>query len=230
MSETREIIHRVIRDKGILKQDVFYNTQEVFQDMRLVLKEVLADIETRFAGADQRVTFDLRDKGDFQTEMKIAGDVLIFQMHTNVFQIDQSHSLWKSGYLKDHPENSYVGIINIYNFLADSFKYQRLTDVGYLIGRIFVNREDHFLVQGKRQLGYQFNDFVNSKLDHAAMIQVVEAALMYTLDFDLLTPPYENMQILSVEEIQGMGHSQVLATGKRLGFQFGLNPKPDSGH
>jgi hypothetical protein len=230
MSETREIIHRVIRDKAILKQDVFYNTQQVFQDLRLVLKEVLADIEARFAGADVRVTFDLRDKGDFQTEMKIAGDVLIFQMHTNVFQIDQSHSLWKSGYLKDQPENSYVGIINIYNFLADSFKYQRMTDVGYLIGRIFVNREDHFLVQGKRQLGYQFNDFVNAKLDHAAMTQVIEAAVMYTLDFDLLTPPYENMQILSVEEIQGMGHSQVLATGKRLGFQFGLTPKTEGGH
>lgn len=230
MSETREVIHRIIRDKAILKQDVFYNTQQVFQDLRIVLKEVLADIESRFGGADARVTFDLRDKGDFQTEMKIAGDVLIFQMHTNVFQIDQSHSLWKSGYLKDHPENSYVGIINIYNFLADSFKYQRMTDVGYLIGRIFVNHEDHFLVQGKRQLGYQFNDFVNAKLDHAAMTQVIEAAVMYTLDFDLLTPPYENMQILSVEEIQGLGHSQVLATGKRLGFQFGLTPKTEGGH
>lgn len=222
MSEARENIHRVIRGKGILKQDVFQNTQQVFQDLRLVLREVLGDIEKQFAHADSRVTFNLSDKGDFQTEMKVAGDVLVFQMHTNVFQFDQSHSLWKSGYLREQPENSYVGIINIYNFLADSFKYQRLTDVGYLIGRIFVNREDHFLVQGKRQMGYQFNDFVNAKLDHAALTQIVEAALLYTLDFDLLTPPYENMQILSVEEIQSMGHSQVLATGKRLGFQFGI--------
>jgi hypothetical protein len=216
------MIHRVIREKSILKQDVFQNTHKQFEELRNILREMLKDIEVRFGEADPRVSFHLKDKGDFQTELKVAGDVLIFQMHTNVFQFDQAHSLWKSGYLKDQPDNSYVGIINIYNFLADSFKYQRLSDVGYLIGRIFINREDHYFVQGKRQLGYQFNDFINSVLDRESLARIAETALLYTLDFDLLAPPYENLQIVSVEEIQSMNHSHVLATGKRLGFQFGI--------
>jgi hypothetical protein len=222
MSETREIIHRVVREKCVLKQDVFHNTHARFVELREVLSGLMVDIEARFSRADERVTFDLRDVGDFQTEMKIAGDLLIFQMHTNVFQIDPGHSLWKSGYLKDNPNNSFIGILNIYNFLSDSFKYQRLSDVGYLIARVFVNSENHFLVQGKRQLGYLFNDFVNSVLDHEHLVRLVETAILHALDFDLLTPPYENMQIVSVEEMQSMNQSHVLATGKRLGFQFGM--------
>jgi hypothetical protein len=32
-------------------------------------------------------------------ELKAAGDTVIFTMHTNVFKLDQSNSLWKSSYL-----------------------------------------------------------------------------------------------------------------------------------
>ena len=55
-------------------------------------------------------------------------------------------------------------MINIYNFLADSFKYNRLNDVGYLVGRVFLNKDLHYFVEGKRQLGFLYNDFVNDKL------------------------------------------------------------------
>ena len=37
-------------------------------------------------------------------------------------------------------------------------------DLGYLIGRIFINHENHFMVQGKRQLGFLYNDFINQLL------------------------------------------------------------------
>ena len=35
---------------------------------------------------------------------------------------------------------TFCGIINIYNFLSDSFKYNRESDLGYLVGRIFINK------------------------------------------------------------------------------------------
>jgi hypothetical protein len=143
-------------------------------------------------------------------------------MHTNVFQFDNTHPLWKSGYFKDNDKNSYVGIINIYNFLSDSIRYQRQWDMGYLIGRVFVNRERHFMVQGKRQLGYLFNDMINSELTKEKIKEVVHSAILYTLDFDLLVPPYENLQEITLEQIQSISQSHSLATGKRLGFRFGL--------
>jgi len=222
MSEARETIYRLVREKAVLKQDVYANTLRVFSDLKSVLAETVKDVSTNFGNSDERVDFHYRDRGDFQAEIKIAGDVLVFYMHTNVFQFEQSNSIWRTSYLKDHEENSYVGIINIYNFLADSFKYQRNSDLGYLIARIFVNKENHFLVQGKRQLGYLYNDFVNSKLDKEALKSVVESAVLYTLDFDLYTPPYENLQQVTVEEIQSVTNSSSLATGKRMGFRFGL--------
>jgi hypothetical protein len=223
MNEARETLYRLVREKAILKQDVYHNTLDVFANLKAVLAETVKDISANYGGNDSRVEFHFRDRGDFQAEVKIAGDVLVFYMHTNVFQFDKSNNLWKSSYLKEHEENSYVGIINVYNFLSDSFKYQRVSDVGYLIARIFVNKENHFMVQGKRQLGFLYNDFINSTLDKDAMRSIIDSALLYTIDFDLLAPPYENLQQVTVDEIQSVTTSTNLATGKRVGFRFGLD-------
>jgi hypothetical protein len=223
MNETRETLYRLVQEKAIMKQDVYHNTIRVFSDLKAVLSETVKDVAANFGKADDRVDFHYRDQGDFQAEIKIAGDVLVFYMHTNVFQLDSSNAIWKSGYVKEHPENAYVGIINVYNFLADSFKYQRVSDVGYLIARIFVNKENHYFVQGKRQLGYLYNDFINNVLTKEEMRKVIDSAILYTLDFDLLAPPYENLQQVTVDEIQSATTSTNLATGKRMGFRFGLD-------
>jgi hypothetical protein len=193
-----------------------------FRELKQTLAESVNDIKANFTIMIAGSIFIIVTVVIFQAEIKIAGDVLVFYMHTNVFQFDKSHSVWRSSYLKDNDDNSYVGIINVYNFLADSFKYQRISDMGYLIARIFVNREGHFLVQGKRQLGYLYNDFVNNVLDKEALKSIVDSCVLYTLDFDLYTPPYENLQQVTVEEIQSITSSSSLATGKRMGFRFGL--------
>ncbi len=221
MSEERQKLYNLVRAKASLKQDVHANTLDVFNELKQVLVEAADDLKAN-CNNDTRVEFHYRDRGDFQAELKVAGDILIFHMHTNVFQFDKSHSVWHSSYIKENEDNSFVGIINVYNFLSDSFKYQRIGDQGYLIARIFVNRENHFLVQGKRQLGYQFNDFLNSQINHDALRAIVDSSILYTLEFDLYTPPYENMQLITVDAIQSVSHGSNIATGKRLGFRFGL--------
>lgn len=217
--ETEKII-AVIRDKAVCKQNVFDKTKECYTALKGVLESSLASIQEKFGDADSRVEFHFKDQGEYQAEIKVAGDVLIFFMHTNVFQIEQEHSLWRTSYLKEDPARAYVGVINIYNFLADSFKYHRVQDLGYLIARIYVNKEGHFLVQGKRQLGFLYNNFINAELNEEAMQSIVNSALLYTLDFDLLTPPYQSMQEVSVQEIQALSQHLNVATGKRLGFKF----------
>ena len=72
-------------------------------------------------------------------------------MHTDVFEFDANHLVWQSPYVQADRDNSYCGLINIYNFLSDSFKFNRNADEGYLIGRIFINRERCYFVEGKRQ-------------------------------------------------------------------------------
>ena len=47
-----------------------------------------------------------------------------------------------------------------------------------------------------------------------------ESAILYTLDFDLYTPPYDRVQEVSVQQINSVADKQHLKTGKRLGFVF----------
>jgi hypothetical protein len=220
MEEPKELLLKLIRERSVVKQDVYDQTLKAFEDFKEVLKDCVDEISDAFGEADHRVEFYYKDKGTFEAEVKIAGDVLIFHMHTNVFQFDRSNSLWRSSYLQDDELNGYVGMINVYNFLADSFKYQRLYDRGYMIARMFVNREGHFMVQGKRQLGYLFNDFLNSKVSREELKRIAHAAFIYTIGFDLYTPPFQEGQEVTLQQIQAMSSHLQIATGKRLGFKF----------
>lgn len=78
------------------------------------------------------------------------------------------------------------------------------------------------MVQGKRQLGFLFNDMINATLDQAAMKSVIESAILYTLDFDMYLPPYEAIHQITVDDIQSLNHGIANTTGKRFGFQFGI--------
>ena len=145
-----------------MKQDVYVRLQEVFLDMKGCeeLAGGLGNNWGRIQGHCQ-----VPGQGQMACELQAAGDVVIFHMHTNVFLLDQSHSLWRSSYLGEDATRGYFGVVNMYNFLNDSFKFNRMQDLGYLVARLLVNREGHFLVQGKRQLGFLFNDLAGSVLD-----------------------------------------------------------------
>lgn len=225
---TQETILQLIQEKSVLKQDVYHLTMETFKDLKNALQASIEEIKTKFGSADSRIEFYYKNKGDLQAEIKVAGDILVFQMHTNVFQFDPTHPLWKSGYFTNDPKNSFVGVINIYNFLSDSFKYNREQDLGYLIGRIFINKERHFMIEGKKQLGFLFQDMINSNLDKDALQSIVDSSILHTLNFDLFIPPYEAIQQLTVFDVQTLNHGISGATGKRLGFQFGIDNDPTS--
>ncbi len=218
--ETKEQILSLLKNKSVLKQDVFHNTIAQFNSLKEVLKTTIQELTDQFGNTDSRVSFEYRDRGAFQCEVRVAGDLLIFQMHTNVFQFEKESSFWQTGYLKEQPEKSYVGTINVYNFLSDSFRYDRTADVGYLLARVFINKDNHFVVQGKKQMGIMFNDIVASNFDTNSQSKFIDQVILYALNFDLLIPPYENLHQITVEEMQDINHSGGLATGKRMGFQF----------
>lgn len=222
-SKAMKLIASMIEERSSLKQDVFERTFENFNLLKTVLQEVVTELRKEFVKKDSRLEFYYKDKGEFEAEVKIAGDILIFHMHTNIFQFDKSNSIWKSSYLKDKEGNAYVGMINVYNFLADSFKFQRSQDSGYLIARMFVNHENHFMIQGKRQLGFLYNDFINSVMNKKQMRNIVESAIIYTLGFDLYTPPYKSVQEVTVGQIQALSQNLNVVTGKRLGFKFSFD-------
>ena len=142
----RQLILKSLKEKSSMKQDVYVNTFKAFSLMKSMAFEIVCEIKKDSAEIDSRVVVDYREKGEFEFELRIAGDLLIFAMHTNIFEFDKSHPLWRSSYIKDDHARSFCGIINIYNLLNDSFKYNRVYDLGYLVGRVFINKENHYFL------------------------------------------------------------------------------------
>ena len=75
-------------------------------------------------------------------------------------------------------------------------------------------------MEGKKQIGFLFNDFINGVIDKKALRKILELAINYCIDFDLLTPPYDTIKEMTVEAMQENTNNMNLKTGKRLGFMF----------
>ena len=215
-----ELILDTLKEKACLKQQVYKKTYAIFQEFKVEANKLIGELGSEMCDVDKDVTFEFIDKSDFEFQIKFGGDVLVFFMHTNVFDFDKSHNIWKSSYVKEDRMRTYCGMINIYNFLADSFKYNRVDDIGYLVARCFVNKDEHYFVEGKRQLGFLYNDFINEIINTKKIKNIIESSILYSMEFDLLTPKYETMSTVSVQEINEVTSIIKLKTGKRLGFKF----------
>lgn len=210
-----------IVEKSNVKQIVGQHTLNAFNILKEALKELSGEYTTALTGSVGNNALPVfREKGPFEAEFSLASDMLVFSMHTNVFLFDREHPVWKIDYIKNNRLNSYCGIIYIYNFLADSFKFNRSQDLGYLIARIFVNRENHFFVEGKRQSGDLVKDFEKDFVTKENMKQILDTAIRYAIEFDLLVPPYDQVKIASVDQMMEEIVHAKMATGKRLGFKF----------
>ena len=217
----RENILNLLSVKAVMKSKIFEQSIEVFNLLKDVLSEMSNDLNEMLDDKDyKRVRLEYRDRGKFEAELKFADDVLIFSMHTDVFQFDREHPVWKNEYLKNEPFNSYCGVINVYNFLSDSMKFNRLDDMGYLVARLFVNKDKSFFVEGKRQKKQMTDSFGSSALTKDDLVEFVESAILYTLSFDLLVPPYDIVKHATVEQINVKIESSKMTTGKRLGYKY----------
>ncbi len=217
---TKDAILSTLKEKAGLMQEVSKNTKSIFEELRQIIRDLVQEYNNELGGNNNNLLLEYTDRGDFEFQLKIASDVLVFSLYTNVFQFNRDHNVWEQDYVKTNPSNAYSGIINIYNFLSDSFKYKRFDDLGYLVARIFINREKHFIVEGKRQMGLLQSDLSVSKANYKSLRQIVETAINYCINFDLLVPPYDNVKILSIADIEEKIKSSRIQTGKRLGFQF----------
>lgn len=215
-----ELILEGIKTKSCAKQDVYSNTITQFNRFKTILNDITGELNSQINQIDKRIEISTDDIGPFEIQLKFAGDILLFTMHSNVFNFKENHELHKSKYVSGEPTRSYCGMISIHNFLADSYKYQRLSDLGYLIARIFINKENHFFVEGHRQLGFLYNDFENAKINEVYIKAIIESAILYSLDFELLIPPFDANRAITVQQMKIMSVQAGLKTSKRPGFKF----------
>ena len=210
----------LLKQKSCTKQEVYRRTHGAFLHLQKLLKVKAERLSKQITQEDECVKVQYSSKGKFEAQLKFSGDTLVFHMHSNVFDFPEGHAIHKTKYVKENQLRSFCGVIHIYNFLSDSLKYNRMNDEGYLIARIFVNKDAHFFVEGDKQLGFLFKDFVNQQISKDQLDKIINSAMIYTLNFDLQTPNINDINIVSVHQILEMNSNQKIRTAKRLGYKF----------
>lgn len=225
MSENSDILQQqeqkillLIKEKSVLKQDIFANTIKVFGSFKEQCKAIISDLKEQVSKIDLRINIQYSEVNQFAFQIKVAGDVLEFFMPTNVFELEKSSPLYKSPYLKQNPLNAYCGIIYVYNFMSDSFKFNRLNDIGVLIARIFINKEKHFFVETKLPIASKYSNFSLEPIPEKTIKEIIHELIIFSIEFDLTTPPYDAIKEVSVNEINERTGWITMRTGKRLGF------------
>ncbi len=216
----KELIFSTMKDIAVTKQLIYKESLQLFDSFKKQIKEVAEELRAGCIEMKQDLDIEYKENGKFEVHLTIAGDLLIFSLHTNIFNFDENHFVHKLDYVKEDQHRAYCGMIRIYNFLADSFRFNRMNDVGYMIARVFINHERHFFVEGKRQLGFLYNDFANSQYTDETAKEIIQSAILYAMDFDLLVPPYDQVKELSVLQVLQQKGTMAIKTGKRMGFNF----------
>lgn len=219
MSEHIAAITERLQEKAVLKQEVYQTTRAHFQTIKRILRETARGLSERM-DEHPDVVIDYNDKNEFEVQLTFGGDTLIFSMHTNVFSFEQGYFIHELDYVKEDPDRSYCGMIEVYNFLADSFKYHRVRDMGYMAARIFINKDDHFFVEGQDQLGFLFKEFDKMVLNEEALSHLIEQAVLFSIGFDLWAPKYQDVREVSVGQKMQQSIFYNHSTGKRVGFDF----------
>lgn len=211
--------------KSLAKQSTYTRTLESFIQLKKVMKFLIGNYKKQIKSYKGRIPLSYTENGVFEAKIQVGGDLIVFNMHSNVFAFNGDHWIWERPYVKEDNRNGYCGVINIYSFLADSFKYKRLGDYGYIIARLFINREGFYFLEGNPDFGSINQDFGKNKLDMSLMREIVQLIIQYSLEVDLLVPELQDIQLASVEQMLLKMDQPKIGTGKPLGFQSNAQNK-----
>jgi hypothetical protein len=215
-----------LEDKSCVKQQTYRNLLTAFGHLHTLAEQLAQEINQRFSHKDRGVTIEVMEVNSHEFHLKVAGDLLVFFLHTNVITFEPEHYVMNSEYMEEDPLRKYFGQIMVYNFMADSVKFNRLNDPGYLLGRILINHENRFFIEGERQLGFLFKEISDQPIRPVDLNIFIKIALVLAIDNDLVTPPYPSLRAIRL--VEKMDASQQLGAGNKIGFQMKLKNKPAS--
>ena len=206
-----------LKQKSTAKQAIYRNTLAAFDCLRLVSQELVVELTRKLTPLDSSVLIEYRSVNDLEFHIRFSGDLLVFVMHSNIVTFPDTYGPMPSAYVADDFRRRFFGHIMAYNFMADSIKYQRLNDPGYLVGRLLVNIDNHYYLEGVQQLELPNNDMADNLISPETMRLYVESAMIAAVNNDLIAPLLPEIQKISVK--QKMENQQV-SRGSKVGFSF----------
>lgn len=216
MAKSNKDIVALLRSKLDVSAVVKANVTQSFDQLAAVLQNLTNEYNAQ-AGEP---LFRFEKLSHNVLQLTADADTLVFMLYSDMFQFDRDHDVWKTDYMAEDPSRGFSGIISIYNFVTSSIKYNRDEDVGYLVARVFVNKERMYFVEGKRQRGTGHTSFGKRQIGEAEWRKIVETALRYSIEFDQLAPPYEHVIAMNVAMLNQNVVNTKYKANKRLGFTF----------
>ncbi len=223
-----DYIRRLLENKSAAKQITYRILLAAFGNLSKESKRVVQELRKKAKPADQDVTIDFKGINDHEFHVKLAGDLLVFVLHTNIVTLPEDHPVMKDLYIREKDANRYFGQIMIYNFMSDSLKFNRVNDPGYLLARLLVNHEGRYVIEGEGKLGALYNTISSGPITEGELNILVKLALLMAIENDLIAPPFSQIRFITL--IQKMEKTLELGAGQKIGFRMRyVSPTEGSG-
>lgn len=219
-------IQHLLESKSTAKQAAYKHIVDAFEQLAKESQRITTELIKKTHVTDDDITVHFKFLNDQEFEIKLAGDLLIFVLHTNVVTFDESHEVMQESYIKDNTVNRYFGQIMIYNFMADSVKFGRINDPGYLVARILINHENRFIVEGQSGLKDKFSKISEKPITPDDLNTIVQQTLMIAIDNDLIAPPFPEVRSITLN--QKLERTQEMGAGQKIGFKMSYQNKLES--
>jgi hypothetical protein len=212
------LIAEGLREKSSAKQAIFRATQAAFTLLRQTSQQLCLELTQKVTtDADASVKIECLPVNEMEFHIRFSGDLLVFVMHSNIVTFPDNFEPLNTPYVAADFRRRFFGHIMAYNFMADSIRYQRLNDPGYLLGRLLINIDSHYFLEGVQQLELPDPDMSRSTVTAESLRLFVESAMIAAVNNDLIAPPLPEIQRISVK--QKLENQQV-SRGSKVGFNF----------
>ena len=215
-------IKYLLESKSTAKQTAYKHICRAFSVLEAESRRVVEELKRRANPSDKDVTVEFNAVNAQEFDVKLAGDMLIFVLGTNIVTLEESHTIMKEDYIRENEVNRYFGQIMVYNFMAESLKYNRTNDPGYLLARIMINHENRFFIEGEREL-QAFNPISHMPVTDEELQQVVRIVLKMAIENDLVAPAFTEVKAITLN--QKRDHNLELGGAQKIGFKMSYEEK-----
>jgi hypothetical protein len=216
-------ITQLLESKSAAKQKTYKHLLSAFSILATETQRIIEELKKKANPDDKDVTLEFVAINEHEFHAKLAGDLLIFVLHTNIVTFDADHFVMKDSYIKEQEVNRYFGQIMIYNFMSDSLKFNRINDPGYLLARLMINHDNRFFVEGEGQLAFLFNKISEGPITKEALDALVKLSLAIAIENDLMAMPYPQVKFITL--YQKLEHTPDLGGGQKIGFRMSYEGK-----
>src|SRR5436190_22686396 len=88
-----ERIQRMLENKSTAKQITYKKLLSSFEVLAKEGKRVAGELKKKMKPSDHDVTVDFKRVNEHEFQLKLAGDLLIFVLHTNIVTFDDEHEV-----------------------------------------------------------------------------------------------------------------------------------------